>query len=82
MPVNTRMAAAHVESEDHPDQEPSRSPQVQIVPVKTNGEDVGDTLLKAIMARRQAADRGEARQGQGQRGSNAGQCPQPRVWCC
>ena len=46
--AHARMAAAHVESEDHPDQEPERSPQVQIVPVKTNGEDVGDTLLKAI----------------------------------
>ena len=46
--AHARMAAAHVESEDHPDQEPERSPQVQVVPVKTNGEDVGDTLLKAI----------------------------------
>jgi uncharacterized hydrophobic protein (TIGR00271 family) len=46
--AHARMAAAHVESEEHPDEEPERSPQVEIVPVKVNGEDVGDALLSAI----------------------------------
>ena len=46
--AHARMAAVHVESEQHPDQEPERTPQVQIVPVKINGQDVGDALLHAI----------------------------------
>ena len=45
---HARMTAARAEAEDTTAAEPERSPQVQIVPVKTNGDRVGDALLKAI----------------------------------
>lgn len=46
--AHARMAAVHVESEEHPDQEPERCPQVKVVPVKANGEDPGGALLAAV----------------------------------
>lgn len=46
--AHARMAVVHAESEDHPDDEPERAPKVEVVPVKANGDAVGDALLAAI----------------------------------
>ncbi|MEO0474395.1 MAG: TIGR00341 family protein [Planctomycetota bacterium] len=46
--AHARMAAAHAESEQHPEDEPERSPEVRVVPVKANYETIADTLLKAV----------------------------------
>ena len=46
--AHARMAVVHAESEDHPDDHPERAPKVEIVPVKANGDNVGDALLAAI----------------------------------
>lgn len=46
--AHARMAAAHAEAQGKPDADPERCPQVQVTPVKVNGQDTGDALLAAL----------------------------------
>ena len=46
--AHARMTAAHAEVEGKPDADPERCPQVQVTPVKTNGEDTAEVLLAAL----------------------------------